>query len=66
MNVEDALKKIGQITEKALENIYIYEMFDDKFKIPPKIKLKMIKFYIMALPKMSEIEKVDIDPSKIK
>ena len=101
MNVEDALKKIGQITEKALEknadaltwddeinikrsmvnslnlekyfkdpvaleNIYIYEMFDDKYKILPKTKLKMIKFYIMALPKMSEIEKIDIDPSKIK
>ncbi len=29
-------------------------------------ELKMIKFYIMALPKMSEIEKVDIDLSKIK
>ena len=41
-------------------------MFDDKYKIPPKTKLKMIKFYIMALPKMSEIEKVDINPSKIK
>ena len=101
MNVDDALKKIGQITEKALEknpdaltwddeinikrsmvnslnlekyfkdpiaveNMYIYEMFDDKFKIPPKIKLKMINFYIMALPRMSGIEKVDIDPSKIK
>ena len=101
MKVDDALKKIGQITEMALEknpdgltwddeinikrsminslnlekyfkdpvaleNMYIYEMFDDKYKIPPKTKLKMIKFYIMALPKMSEIEKVDIDPSKIK
>ena len=99
MNVDDALKKIGQITEKALEknpdawddeinikrsmvnslnlekyfkdpvaleNMYIYEMFNDKYKIQPKTKLKMIKFYIMALPKMSEIEKVDIDPSKIK
>jgi len=101
MNVEDALKKIGKITEKALErnpdaltwddeinikrsmvnslnlekyfkdpvaleNMYIYEMFDDKYKIPPKTKLKMIKFYIKAIPKMSEIEKVDIDPSKIK
>ncbi len=101
MNVNDALKKIGEITEKALEknpdaltwddeinikrsmvnslnlekyfkdpvaleNMYIYEMFDDKYKIPPKTKLKMIKFYIMALPKMSEIEKVDIDSSKIK
>ena len=77
MNVDDALKKIGQITEKALEknadaltwddeinikrsmvnslnlekyfkdpvaleNMYIYEMFDDKYKIPPKTKLKMI------------------------
>jgi len=31
-----------------------------------KKKLEMIKFYIMALPKMSEIEKVDIDSSKIK
>ena len=92
MKVDDALKKIGQITEKALEknpdaitwddeinikrsmvnslnlekyfkdpvaleNMYIYEMFDDKYKILPKTKLKMIKFYIMALPKMSEIEK---------
>ena len=101
MNIDEALKKIGEITEKALkknpnavswddeinlkrsmvnslnlekyfkdpvalENMYIYEMFNDKFKIPPKTKLKMIKFYIMALPKMSEIEKVDIDPSKIK
>ena len=101
MNIDDALKKIGEITEKALEknpdaltwddeinikrsmvnslnlekyfkdpvaleNMYIYEMFNDKFKIPPKKKLEMIKFYIMALPKMSEIEKVDIDPSKIK
>ena len=71
MNVDDALKKIGEITEKALEknpdaltwddeinikrsmvnslnlekyfkdrvaleNMYIYEMFNDKFKIPPK------------------------------
>ena len=101
MNIDEALKKIGDITEKALEknpdaltwddeinikrsmvnslnlekyfkdpialeNMYIYEMFDDKYKIPPKTKLKMIKFYIMALPKMSEIEKVDIDSSKIK
>ena len=101
MNIDEALKKIGDITEKALEknpdaltwddeinikrsmvnslnlekyfkdsvaleNMYIYEMFDDKYKIPPKTKLKMIKFYIMALPRMSEIEKVDIDPSKIK
>ena len=101
MNINEALKKIGEITEKALEknpdaltwddeinikrsmvnslnlekyfkdtvaleNMYIYEMFDDKFKIPPKTKLKMIKFYIMALPKMSEIDKVDIDSSKIK
>ena len=101
MNIDETLKKIGDITEKALdknpdaltwddeinlkrsmvnslnlekyfkdpvalENMYIYEMFDDKYKIPPKTKLKMIKFYIMALPRMSEIEKVDIDPSKIK
>jgi len=101
MNIDEALKKIGDITEKALEknpdaltwddeinikrsmvnslnlekyfkdpvaleNMYIYEMFDDKYKISPKTKLKMIKFYIMALPRMSEIEKVDIDPSKIK
>ena len=99
MKVDDALKKIGQITEKALEknpdaltwddeinikrsmvnslnlekyfkdpvaleNMYIYEMFDDKYKIPPKTKLKMIKFYIMALPKMSEIEKVALIPQK--
>ena len=101
MNIDEALKKIGDITEKALEknpdaltwddeinikrsmvnslnlekyfkdsvaleNMYLYEMFDDKFKIPPNTKLKMIKFYIMALPKMSEIDKVDIDSSKIK
>ena len=50
----------------ALENIYIYEMFNDKFKIPNNKKLEMIKFYIKALPRMSEIEKVNIDPEKIK
>ena len=101
MNIDEALKKIGEITEKALnknpdavswddeinlkrsmvnslnlekyfkdpvalENMYIYEMFDDKFKIPPKKKLEMIKFYIMALPKMTDIGKVNIDSSKIK
>ena len=48
-----------------LENMYIYEMFSDKFKIPHKKKLEMIKFYIKALPRMSEIEKVNIDPEKI-
>ena len=81
MNKDEALKKIGDITEKALnknpdaltwddeinikrsmvnslnlekyfadpvalENIYIYEMFNDKFKIPHKKKIEMIKFYI--------------------
>ncbi len=101
MNIDEALKKIGEITEKALnknpdavswddeinlkrsmvnslnlekyfkdpvalENMYIYEMFDDKFKIPHKKKLEMIKFYIMALPKMTDIGKVNIDSSKIK
>ena len=101
MNIDQALKKIGEITEKALEknlnaltwddeinikrsmvnslnlekyfpdpvaleNIYIYEMFNDKFKIPNNKKLEMIKFYIKALPRMSEIEKVNIDPEKIK
>ena len=40
-------------------------MFSDKFKIPHKKKLEMIKFYIEALPRMSEIEKVNIDPEKI-
>ena len=100
MNIDQALKKIGEITEKALEkdpnaitwddeinikrsmvnglnlekyfsdsvvleNMYIYEMFSDKFKIPHKKKLEMIKFYIKALPRMSEIEKVNIDPEKI-
>ena len=29
-------------------------------------ELKMIKFYIMALTRISKIEKVDIDLSKIK
>ena len=101
MNIDEALKKIGEITEKALkknpdavswddeinlkrsilknlnlekffkdnvefENMYIYEMLDDKFKIPHKKKLEMIKFYIMALPKMTDIGKVNIDSSKIK
>ena len=77
MNIDQALKKIGEITEKALEknpnaltwddeinikrsmvnslnlekyfkdpvaleNMYIYEMFDDKYKIPPKTKLKRV------------------------
>ena len=41
-------------------------MFNDKFKIPYYKKLEMIKFYIKALPRMSEIEKVNIDPEKIK
>ena len=49
----------------ALENMYIYEMFNDKFNIPYNKKLEMIKFYIKALPRMSEIEKVNIDPEKI-
>ena len=101
MTLDEALKKIGEITEKALEknqdaltwddeinikrsmvnglnlekyfkdpveleNIYIYEMFNEKREIPHKTKIEMIKFYIKALPRMSNIEKVDIDPSKIK
>ena len=100
MNVYEAIKKIGEITEKALakdenaltwdteigikesivnnlnlnkifkdkaelENMYIYEMFADKWKIPYKTKVEMVKRWIKYLNVMSDV-KVNIDPDKIK
>jgi hypothetical protein len=99
MNVNEAIKKIGEITEKALEkdenaltwdmeinikqsmvnnlnlekffkdkaeleNMYIYEMFADKWKIPYKTKVEMVKRWIKYLNVMSDV-KVNIDPDKI-
>jgi len=100
MNVDEAIKKIGEITEKALEkdenaltwdmeinikqsmvnnlnlekffkdkveleNMYTYEMFADKWKIPYKTQIEMVKLWIKCLNRMSDVE-VKIDPSKIK
>ena len=100
MNVDEAIKKIGEITEKELEkspdaiswddeiniknsivsnlnlekffkdkveleNMYIYEMFADKWKIPYKTKVEMVKRWIKYLNVMSDV-KVNIDPDKIK
>jgi hypothetical protein len=100
MNVDEAIKKIGEITEKALakdenaltwdmeinikqsivnnlnlekffkdkvelENMYTYEMFSEKRKIPYKTKVEMVKRWIKYLNAMSDV-KVNIDPDKIK
>lgn len=100
MNVDEAIKKIGEITEKELEkspdaiswddeiniknsivsnlnlekffkdpsqleNMYIYEMFDNKWNIPYKTKVEMVKRWLKYLPRMSNLT-VDIDPDKIK
>jgi len=45
--------------------MYIYEMFADKWKIPYKTKVEMVKRWIKYLNVMSDVE-VKIDPSKIK
>jgi|TARA_B110000196_G_C20476992_1_gene356231 hypothetical protein len=100
MNVSDAIKNIGEITEKALEanenaitwdteinikksivndldlstifsnkeqlsNMYIYEMFNEKFNIPYDKQIEMVKTWINHLNSMTEI-KVNIDLEDIK
>lgn len=99
MNVNDAVEKIGQIIEAALEkdenaipwdteigikesivvncdlmdvfndrekleNMYTYEMFDDKLGISYPKKVEMVKKWIKYLNNMTDVE-VDIDPDDI-
>jgi hypothetical protein len=45
--------------------MYTYEMFADKWKIPYKTQIEMVKLWIKCLNVMSDVE-VKIDPSKIK